>query len=172
MGKLVIVSDSHGNTELLSKIAAKHKGEASLMIHCGDSELGAEEKELEPFLAVRGNCDLDAALPEEQVGRWEGLNVFVTHGHLFNVKMSLMPLSYRAEERNAHIVCFGHSHIAGAEMQNGMLFINPGSILLPRRRPEQTYAVVSESEKGKVRVSFHNEDGQELRGMGSTFTLG
>ncbi|WP_066175277.1 metallophosphoesterase [Bacillus marinisedimentorum] len=172
MGKLVIVSDSHGNRSLISDIAARHKGDASLMVHCGDSELDAAENELHPFLTVRGNCDLDASLPEEQTGKWEGQNVYVTHGHLHNVKMSLMPLSYRAEELDAQIVCFGHSHIAGAEMHNGMLFINPGSILLPRRRPEQTYALVSAADKGQICVSFHREDGMELEGMTRTFTLG
>ena len=57
--------------------------------------------------------------------------LFITHGHRHSVKSNLMVLSYRAKEVGADIACFGHSHQLGAEMVNGTLFINPGSIRLP-----------------------------------------
>ena len=41
-----------------------------------------------------------------------------------------MNLKYKAEEVNADIVCFGHSHVLGAEVIDGRLFLNPGSIRL------------------------------------------
>ena len=37
----------------------------------------------------------------------------------------------------AQVACFGHSHVLGAELIDGVLFINPGSILLPRQRVEK-----------------------------------
>lgn len=57
---------------------------------------------------------------------------FITHGHLYNIKMTLMNLAYKSEEAEADIICFGHSHAAGSELIEGKLFINPGSIRQPR----------------------------------------
>ena len=76
---------------------------------------------------VRGNCDIDKAFPDEVDFDLDGVTVFVTHGHLFNVKTSILSLSYRAKEVGAQIACFGHSHILGAEMIDDVLFLNPGA---------------------------------------------
>ena len=46
------------------------------------------------------------------------------------MKQSLMGLYYNAKEMGADIVLFGHSHLYGAEMKDGILFLNPGSTML------------------------------------------
>ena len=51
--KIVVTSDSHGRVEILKRIAASEK--ADLYLDAGDSE--REERELPPFLSVRGNRD-------------------------------------------------------------------------------------------------------------------
>ena len=66
---------------------------------------------------VRGNCDIDDRFPLEELFPIEDAKVFVVHGHKYNVKSTLMPLFYRAQEVQASVVCFGHSHLLGAEMQ-------------------------------------------------------
>lgn len=76
--------------------------------------------------------------------------------------MSLMNLRYRAEEVGANVVCFGHSHIAGAELIDNMLFINPGSIILPRLRKEKTYAILEVDEAKNCVVKFFSIDGKEI----------
>lgn len=142
MSSVLVVSDSHGLTSELMKIKEKHINEVELMIHCGDSELNPDDKELEGFVVVRGNCDFDSDFPEETFHEVDGKKIIVTHGHHYGVKSTLMNLSYRAEELGADIVCFGHSHLLGAEMINGKLFLNPGSIRLPRLRREKTYCIL------------------------------
>jgi uncharacterized protein len=142
MGKVLVISDSHGLTTELSLIREKHKDEVDLFLHCGDSELSSNNSALEGYLVVRGNCDFDEDFPEElvqKVGKWK---ILMTHGHRYQVKSTLTSLSYRAEELEARIVLFGHSHILGAEMLNGILFLNPGSIRLPRLRKEKTYCIL------------------------------
>lgn len=139
--KVLIVSDSHGLTSELSQIREMHT-DMDLMIHCGDSELQADHDSLRGYAAVRGNCDFEAAFPEDRVEEAGGLRFFVTHGHRYSVKSTLMNLSYKAREMEADIVCFGHSHGLGAEMSDGILFINPGSIRLPRGRKEKTYVIL------------------------------
>ena len=54
------------------------------------------------------------------------------------------------------ILCFfGHSHILGAEMINGTLFLNPGSFLMPRGRRERTYALVQKEKKYDYNSIFY-----------------
>ncbi|WP_338111404.1 metallophosphoesterase [Oceanobacillus caeni] len=136
MYEVLIISDSHGLKEEITEIKSRHPN--ITMIHCGDSELEYDSVELEGMYKVRGNCDFDSRYPEEEIISIGGLTFFVTHGHLFQVKSTFMKLSYRAKELGADVICFGHSHIAGAEQNDGQLFINPGSIRLPRNRHEKT----------------------------------
>jgi putative phosphoesterase len=170
MMKALIVSDSHGLTKELEEIAERHRHEVNVFIHCGDSELSPNQKEIERFFIVRGNCDFTAAFPNERIEEVEGIRFFITHGHLYNVKMSLLNLYYRAKETKANVVCFGHSHIAGAEKIDDILFINPGSILLPRVRKEKTYALL-QIENGKATVQFYDLNGKEIPSFAKTFTM-
>ncbi|MFT4416525.1 metallophosphoesterase family protein [Fredinandcohnia humi] len=168
--KALIISDSHGLTEELLTIKERHKNEVDFMLHCGDSELPATSSEMSEFSAVRGNCDFDSRYPEDMVVLLNGANVFLTHGHLYNVKMTLMNLSYRAQEAGANVVCFGHSHIAGAELIGEILFINPGSIRLPRMRKEKTYVILEIVDK-KAKVIFYSSDGIVIEELKTTATL-
>ncbi|MGZ0086608.1 metallophosphoesterase family protein [Caldibacillus thermoamylovorans] len=167
--KAIIVSDSHGLTDELAQIAARHRHEADLFIHCGDSELAVEAEEIAPFAVVRGNCDW-AAFPNERMVEAAGIRFLITHGHLYGVKTSLSRLSERAEEAGADVICFGHSHLAGVEKMGGRLFINPGSIALPRGRTEKTYAVLS-IDGGRTHVQFYDVSGRPIAEMERTVSL-
>ncbi|PLR83099.1 YfcE family phosphodiesterase [Bacillus canaveralius] len=170
MKRALIVSDSHGSSEVLERLKEKHRSEVDVMLHCGDSELAADHSALSGFSVVRGNCDYGQKLPDELVEEIDGQRLFVTHGHLYSVKSTLMNLHYRARELNADIVCFGHSHVLGAEMIDGILFINPGSILLPRQRLEKTYVILELSEKELILRTFDIDKG-ELTGLEQSFAL-
>ena len=54
--KIVVVSDSHRNQNVLYRIVDMNK-DADLFLHVGDSEL--TEDEISPFVSVKGNCDRD-----------------------------------------------------------------------------------------------------------------
>ncbi len=168
--KLLIVSDSHGSKEEITELTEKYTSEVDAMIHCGDSELSADDKPLTSYLGVRGNCDMDARLPEDLVEEVNGNKVLITHGHLYGIKMSLMKLRYKAEEVGAKFVFFGHSHTLGAEISNGTLFLNPGSIRLPRGRQERTYALVEET-NNQVKVEFLTHEHKVLSELTQVFTL-
>lgn len=161
MPKVLILSDSHGLTEEITRIKERHQ--LKHMIHCGDSELDMDAEVLDHFQIVGGNCDMDPEYPDEQVIVIEGIRFLIVHGHLHHVKSGLLPLSYRAKEVNAEVVCFGHTHIAGAEMMDGLLFINPGSIRMPRRIREKTYAVLEWDVTKKISVTFYTPDGEQVR---------
>lgn len=168
--KVLIMSDSHGLTHEMALIKERHRHEVDGMIHCGDSELPLTAPEMRDFLSVRGNCDYDAAYPDERVEELSGLRFFVTHGHLYNVKMTLMNLSYKSEEHNARIICFGHSHIAGSDLVDGRIFINPGSIRLPRGISSKTY-VILELVNQEAKVTFFDIEGNEVEDLNRTYHL-
>ena len=139
--QLLIMSDTHGDKSIISKVKAFYPN-ADLCIHCGDSELAYGDEVLADFYYVRGNCDPYAQFAEEQIVQADDRVIYVTHGHLYNVKSTLMPLSYRAQEVKANIVCFGHTHLLGAEKIGDTLFLNPGSLAAPRGRKEKSFIVV------------------------------
>ncbi|GAB2552386.1 metallophosphoesterase family protein [Gracilibacillus alcaliphilus] len=166
MPKVLILSDSHGWTEEVIKIKDRHQHEVDAMIHCGDSELTHDSEELSGFQAVQGNMDFDAKLLEDIDFSVGPLHFFVTHGHLYNIKLSLMSVAYRGEEVGANVICFGHSHVAGAEKMDDQLFINPGSIRQPRSAHPGSYALLSATEDlQEVDVRFYTMSGQEIPGL-------
>ena len=79
------------------------------------------------IIAVRGNCDFGAKYPDVQNVEVGGKKIFVTHGHLFQVKFTPYNLICAARENKADIVCFGHTHCAMNEYEDGLYIMNPGS---------------------------------------------
>lgn len=170
--KVLVVSDSHGLSEELKEIQEMHKNQVDVMIHCGDSELAADHSHLRAFHNVQGNMDLaHDDFPNETLVEEQGYRLFVTHGHLYNVKMSYMNLAYRAEEYGADLVFFGHSHVAESFESNGMVFVNPGSIRLPRGRREKTYAICECEDRNKINVRFFEYNGNELSDLSTEYRL-
>lgn len=161
MTNLLIMSDSHGLTRTIQQIVERHD-DVDGKIHCGDSELSNDAPELQGFHIVKGNCDWNNSFPEEEIINLAGLRVFVTHGHLYGVKSSLLEIQYRAEELGADIVLFGHSHVAYAEQSGNLLLVNPGSIRQARRWKYRTYVILSISENKQVTVTFYDTEGNKI----------
>ena len=84
--KALIVSDSHGLYDELHELYARHKDDVDIFIHCGDSELSQEDDVIKPYAAVQGNCDFGDDFPTDSVISLDTWSIYVTHGHLFNVK--------------------------------------------------------------------------------------
>ncbi|MDE5976949.1 MAG: metallophosphoesterase [Turicibacter sp.] len=151
---IVVVSDSHTNINHLTLIRERHLSEADLFLHCGDSSLMSDHPALNGYLTVRGNCDFDLNYPLERVEKLDDRDtLLMTHGHKYDVKYSLQRLYYHALEIGATIVCYGHSHCIAAEMDEGILFLNPGSITLPRNTKEKTYALIT-THPGQLEVTY------------------
>lgn len=102
--KLLVVSDSHGDRIVLEKLKGKYEGQVDAMIHCGDSELQYDDPALQGFAAVGGNCDIDQQFPQELLIEVGETKIFVAHGHLHQIKSSLLTISYHAKEYDAELV--------------------------------------------------------------------
>ncbi|MFD1927239.1 metallophosphoesterase [Sporosarcina siberiensis] len=151
--KIIVMSDSHGDKETVKAVSLQS---GDKYFHCGDSELAYTDPVFLEMHKVRGNCDFDADFPAKLVVPVGDKKVLTVHGHEHGVKESLTRLYYSAKENNADIVLFGHSHLYGAEMIDGVLFVNPGSTMQPRGGKKPTYAEIEWN--GTVAVTFKNMD--------------
>lgn len=126
-----LFSDSHRDTEALDVLLDK-MGYIDAACFMGDVSLDAAHLELRlaampnkpPLYAVRGNNDRSSILPDDLLVDFGGKIAYMTHGHLC---ASLLSLAYRAKEKGADIVLFGHTHAPLCEEVSGVLMINPGS---------------------------------------------
>lgn len=129
--RILVVSDTHGNFKNF-KQAVENDRSVDVIIHCGDSRDELNEiKMLYPdkaIIAVKGNCDLGSTLNNDEIRVFENKKFFITHGHIYNVKLSLYPLCCKAREEGADIVIFGHTHNAIADFDDGLHILNPGSL--------------------------------------------
>lgn len=130
--KILVVSDNHREDKILTEIVQKMRDKVDLMVHCGDSELDPAEEPMSNFKAVKGNNDYGLSYPNELTIDEGKETIFITHGHLQRVNFSLTPLMLAGEEKDASIVCYGHTHQLGAVYDHHMLIVNPGSISFPR----------------------------------------
>ncbi len=129
--KAVIVSDSHNNFGSIRDIIEKER-QINLIIHAGDVQRDVEDIERAyPMLAcaaVLGNNDFFVRdMPYDRVFTFGNKKIFLTHGHRYGVKQSLLRVRMRALEEGADICIFGHTHIPYCENINGIWMVNPGT---------------------------------------------
>lgn len=153
--KCLVLSDSHGDSYSIRRILNMHP-DAEVIFFLGD---GLSDMELfvgdrsRAILAVRGNCDRDYILGETPVKKTDSINiegrrVVFTHGDLYGVKYGLDGVIKLAEETNADIVLFGHTHQPLEKYvsrdDGGLYLFNPGSVGGYRA----SYGIMNISDKG------------------------
>ena len=163
--KLLIISDIHGSSCYANKILEINEREkpdkivllGDLYYHGPRNPLTEEYNPMEvakvlnslkdKILAVKGNCDADvdqmiSEFPLQETIELEvnGHNIFFSHGDKYNMD-NLPPLGV-----NIDIMFYGHFHINFIEEKNGIIFVNPGSISLPKQNTEHGYAILDENE--------------------------
>lgn len=132
MIKLGIVSDSHGRDiqlERFEQVCAREKYD--VVIHLGDTRDDAKwlERNLPmEVLSVAGNCDPFSKHLRELRLSYENHRMIAVHGDAHGVKYGLERLSYYAEEQNAEIALFGHTHRQFAGYVGNVIMINPGAL--------------------------------------------
>lgn len=147
MGKLkiLVVSDSHGDHQIISDLIDRYDHQVDGIFHCGDSELDLTDPLIPHLHIVKGNMD-HAAFANQELVTLDQQTILLTHGHLQNVNTGLLNLELLAKSEAAKIVLYGHTHQLGVVKDQGILFINPGSISFPRGQYAYlggTYAIVS-----------------------------
>lgn len=158
MAKYLVFSDSHGRDEKMLEIAARHKKEIEGIFFLGDMENGGDRLRNStqgPVYMVRGNCDWSLQAPDFQVFRIHGHRIAMTHGHRQHVNMGIDTLKYWAQEKEADVVMYGHTHVPFVEQSSLMTVLNPGSISRPRQSDHiPTYAVIDFAENGEINIEI------------------
>ena len=127
---ILVLSDSHGETDALIKAFKKVKPQMIFFLGDGwrDAETLQKEAADTPFFGVPGNCDFQLRGPMEQLVTVEGKKILLCHGHTYGVKQGLWEAYDEAERQGLDAFLFGHTHKPLVEMQGKTLFMNPGSI--------------------------------------------
>ena len=157
---IIVMSDSHGDREIVSNIKQRYQGEVDAIFHNGDSELPSSDPIWDGIKVVRGNCDYDTGYPERLTTYLDDIVIAQTHGHLYNINFTWDRLDLFAQEEDADICLYGHLHRAAAWRNGNTVFINPGSVLQPRGPiNEKLYAVVTITDS-KVLVEYYTRQHQ------------
>ncbi len=158
MRKLLIFSDSHGRLDNLLEVLERETG-FDTVIHLGDIE--GDEKRLESvllrmrplpaFLTVQGNCDTFSRAPVSRTAEWNGVKVFLTHGHRYMVNEHPDTLAFQAKQNGCSLALFGHIHKPVDLEINGVRVFNPGSISKPRQENHRpSYGIITIADDGTV----------------------
>lgn len=161
--KILIASDIHGSLKYCNKLVEQYKKEGcEKLILLGDILYHGPRNDLpegynpkgviallngisDEILTVRGNCEAEVddmvldfnVLAEYALLYVKKRLVFLTHGHKFNPQN--MP-----KLKKGDILFNGHTHVSKIEEINGILYVNPGSVSIPKENTERGYVILSD----------------------------
>ena len=137
--KCLCFSDSHGSSYGIRRALNMHR-DAEVVFFLGDGLSDLEDiilSDNRAYFAVRGNCDSSAVFGNTLVKKTDSINlngcrIVFTHGDLYGVKYGLDGVKKLAEDTNAGIVLFGHTHTPLEQYvpteEGGYYLFNPGSV--------------------------------------------
>jgi len=159
--KIMVVSDTHGN--YLAPLACLDENSGvDLIVHLGDEICdGRMLNNLTqiPIILVPGNCDPEAREPRELCGVIGGQRIFMTHGDRYRVKNGLDALVSKAAEEKASVVLFGHTHVPLVQKENGILLVNPGTLMAGNRK--KSYAILTVTKNSASAEIINVPDGHQ-----------
>ena len=161
--KWMIASDLHGAAGFVRRLLERFEQEgADRLLLLGDILYHGPRNDLPPEYApkevialltpykdrifcVRGNCDTEVdqmVLPFPILADYAVLSqgnrlIYITHGHVYNPQ-NLPPL------QPGDVLLMGHTHVPMAKEENGLLFLNPGSVSIPKEQSPHSYMILEE----------------------------
>ncbi len=135
MTKIIALSDTHLEDEMLPDGVVRLAGNADIILHAGDfvsAKAYASLAELGRLEAVHGNSDsarLKHLLPERKVIEVDGIRIGLVH--MASHGSDMVGAWMMAREMDVQVLVFGHIHRPIVE-KGERLLICPGSATLPR----------------------------------------
>ena len=162
--KWMIASDIHGSAYYCRELlAAAQREEVDKLLLLGDVLYHGPRNDLprdyapkeviamlngikEKLLCVRGNCDTEV---DQMVLEFPILSdyailcvgervIYATHGHVYN-ENKLPPL------QRGSILLHGHTHVPKCVEHEGYLYINPGSVSIPKENSPHGYLILEDA---------------------------
>lgn len=161
--KLMIASDIHGSAFYCGQLLEAYKREqADKLVLLGDILYHGPRNDLpreyapkkviellnplkEKILCVRGNCEAEVdqmvldfpVLADYAVLFTPKATLYATHGHIYN-EQNPLPM-----EKGAVLLC-GHTHIPKCEAHENYIYMNPGSVSIPKEESPHGYMTVED----------------------------
>ena len=158
--KLMIASDIHGSAYYCKKmIDAYIEEEAERLLLLGDVLYHGPRNDLpkdyapktviemlnnmaDKILCVRGNCDTEVdqmvldfpILADYAVIAHDNTTIYATHGHVYGEENPPKGV------RGGVLLC-GHTHIPKCEDKGGYVYMNPGSVSIPKDGSGHSYMI-------------------------------
>ena len=158
--KFIIASDIHGDFDCAKALINVFENEkADKLIILGDvlyhgprndlpsgynpkKVIGLLNSYKDRIICVRGNCDAEVdqmvldfpILADFRYIMVDGLRIFATHGHHYNIDTP--PILSDGE-----ILIYGHTHIPMCKKVGKNIFMNPGSISIPKGGYEPSFMI-------------------------------
>jgi len=170
--KLLVVSDIHGSGYYANKIKEIYEKEnPDKLILLGDLYYHGPRNPLteqynpgevsnilnslkDNIKCIKGNCDAEVdemisefPLEDHIIIEINNKKIFFTHGHKYNID--------KLPEEDFDILVYGHFHTGFIKEKDGKLFINSGSITLPKDNTEHSYLIIDEN-----KITLKNVDGE------------
>lgn len=126
--RIIVFSDTHRNIDNCLRLCKNLIG-VDLIIHLGDMKSDADEIQKKTGIEVEtiiGNNEFSFE-KTEKVLEFDGIKIFITHGHKYSVKTDKTRLADKAKALGAQIGLFGHTHKPFDDTVNGVRLLNPGS---------------------------------------------
>ena len=149
--RILVFSDNHGSLKELDHVLNNFKFDR--IFGLGDFEVNKYELEERGVFGVQGNSPFDPDYLIDRICEIDGVNFLFTHGHTHQVRYSLLSLSLFSKKNNIDIAFYGHTHMARIDEDNGIYFINPGSISRPYYPSYPTCAII-EMDNSKILIKI------------------
>ena len=159
--KLMIASEIHGSARYCKELMDAYEREkADRLLLLGDILYHGPRNDLpedyapkqvmamlnekkEEIFAVRGNCEAEVdqavlefpVLAEFALLPLQNRMIYITHGHIFN-RNHLPPM------KAGDILLHGHTHVPACEESDGCIYMNPGSVSIPKNDTPRGYMIL------------------------------
>ncbi|MBE5744327.1 MAG: metallophosphoesterase [Clostridiales bacterium] len=149
---LSVISDSHGARSNLARLVGDFTvSDKIVFLGDGLNDLNELFEFEDKIIMVAGNCDFMPFVSKRETFIIEGVKFLAVHGDEFSVKSSLTRLKEYAKKIGVDVVLYGHTHVADIKEEDGITFINPGT--LSRYGLKETFAFIS-VDNGKVNAKI------------------
>lgn len=162
--KLMVASDIHGSSFFCEKLIEAFKKEnpdkllllGDLLYHGPRNDLPqgyAPKKVIEmlnsikhDLICIKGNCESEVdqmvlqfpIMAEYAYIYIEGLTIYATHGHKYN--NDNLPMISEGD-----ILLCGHTHIPAFNKEEKYIYINPGSVSIPKENSKNSYIIIEDN---------------------------
>lgn len=174
--RVLIASDIHGSLKYCRLLVENYKKEnCDKLILLGDVLYHGPRNDLpeeynpkgviallndmaDEILCVRGNCEAEVddmvldfnVLADYALLFNNGRTFFLTHGHKFNPQNP-------PKLKKGDVLFNGHTHVSKIEELDGFLYVNPGSVSIPKEGTPRGYIILDDE-----KITHKNLEGEVI----------